>query len=52
MIKLRCKECNYRFTPKKSVMPRICPFCGKEGTLEKVKPMQQIIDEVVDDMES
>ena len=51
MLNLRCKECNYKFSPKKDIIPKTCPFCGREGTLEKVKPMQKIIDEVIDQME-
>jgi len=29
-MKLRCMNCNYKFTPKARV-PTMCPFCGSHA---------------------
>ncbi|MBI2142641.1 hypothetical protein HYU15_04110 [Candidatus Woesearchaeota archaeon] len=44
-MKLHCTNCNYQFTPKTGKMPSRCPYCDKSGTVEKVKQMQEWIDE-------
>jgi rRNA maturation endonuclease Nob1 len=30
VMKLRCMNCNYKFTPKARV-PTMCPFCGSHA---------------------
>lgn len=45
--KYGCASCNYQFTPKKDKTPLLCPFCGKTGTVEKIKLMQEFIDEAI-----
>ncbi len=45
--KLYCTSCNYQFVPKTDKMPDKCPYCDRPGTLEKVKQMQDLIDDVV-----
>ena len=31
MVRFRCEKCNFGFERKES--PRLCPFCGSEGTV-------------------
>ncbi len=44
-MKLTCTSCNYQYTPKNPKIPDRCPYCSKPGTVEKVKEMQEWIDE-------
>ena len=44
-MKLNCTNCNYQYTPKSEKIPARCPYCDKTGTVEKVKEMQEWIDE-------
>ncbi len=44
-MKLHCSNCSYQFTPKTGKAPQRCPYCSKEGCLEKAKEMQDLIDE-------
>jgi hypothetical protein len=43
---LHCEHCNYKFEPKGGIIPKKCPYCDREGTLQKSKSMQDWIDEV------
>ena len=44
----QCRQCKYKFTPKRSgTVSATCPYCSKEGTVEVVKSAQDYIDEVV-----
>ncbi len=47
-MKLHCTNCNYEFTPKSGKIPLKCPYCDKTETIEKVKEMQEWIDELDD----
>jgi len=47
-MKLHCINCNYQYTPKTGKVPSKCPYCSKDGTLEKVKDIQGWIDELAD----
>ncbi len=42
-----CTKCSYTFRPKVTgKVPDRCPYCDKKGVIEKVKSMQEWIDEV------
>ncbi|MBI2141554.1 hypothetical protein HYU16_03970 [Candidatus Woesearchaeota archaeon] len=44
--RLYCTSCNYQFVPKTDKMPTRCPYCDKDGTLEKATQAQDLIDEI------
>jgi len=49
MVSYRCKNCDYRFSPKdktKTDIPKICPYCNRKETLEKEKTANEILNEV------
>ena len=46
MDEMECTNCEYRFTPK-AAAPNACPYCAKRGTLQRVKKMQDWLDEAV-----
>jgi len=46
-ITLYCNSCGYKFAPKTGKFPKACPYCSKEGTLEKAKQMQDYLDETL-----
>lgn len=46
MATLYCTNCGYKFTPKTEAMPENCPYCNKPETLEKLRNMQDYLDEV------
>jgi predicted Zn-ribbon and HTH transcriptional regulator len=48
MIKVQCVDCSYAFTAKESRLPKRCPYCSKEGSVQRIKQMQEWIDEVGD----
>ena len=45
-MRLQCSNCNYKFQPRADKVPHKCPYCDKEGGLEKAKTMQDWIDGV------
>jgi len=47
MVKYECSACGYKFIPKTSRKPRICPYCSKAGTVSPCKGMQDLIDETL-----
>ena len=49
-MKLRCNMCDYQFSPKTGKAPNKCPYCDRIGTLEKVKDMQDLINEVSEEI--
>jgi len=44
MLKLYCKKCNYQFEKEK--VPFRCPYCATEGSVEKKRTAQDILDEI------
>jgi len=47
-MRYRCNNCNYTFELKEGKrLPKKCPYCSKENSLERVKTAQELIDEVV-----
>ena len=48
-IKLRCKFCGYKFMrPSDKALPRICPYCGREGVEQyKEKTAQELLEEAI-----
>ena len=53
MTRYYCTACGYRFETKSDKKPKVCPYCGKEGTLVREGTAQEILDEVskMDDKE-
>ena len=46
-IGYRCRSCNYKF--KRNVTVSVCPYCGRQGTLEaSKKTAQSLIEESMD----
>jgi hypothetical protein len=33
MAKLQCNRCNFKWASKTSNIPKICPYCGKDGCI-------------------
>jgi rubrerythrin len=53
MTKYKCKNCSYTFLLKEGKrLPNKCPYCSKEGALEKLKSAQQLIDEITKEFSS
>ncbi|MBI2134125.1 hypothetical protein HYU11_05600 [Candidatus Woesearchaeota archaeon] len=48
-MKVHCTNCNYQYSPRSGKMPSKCPYCDKQGSIEKIKEMQQWIDEIADE---
>ncbi len=40
----QCEACGYKF--KATRLHKICPYCGKEGTVKPVKDAETILKEV------
>ncbi|MBI2129563.1 hypothetical protein HYU07_04955 [Candidatus Woesearchaeota archaeon] len=49
MVSLYCKKCGYRMDKEK--MPERCPYCGKIGTMARVRSAQDLLNEAVDEGE-
>ncbi len=47
----RCLRCNYPFSVHPSNIPKVCPHCGREGTLTQVQSASSILKEVEDEYE-
>jgi predicted ATP-dependent serine protease len=41
-----CTKCQYRFSRDKEVSK--CPYCGSDGTIERQKSAQEILDSLTD----
>ncbi|MBI5872159.1 hypothetical protein HZB88_03675 [archaeon] len=41
-----CTHCKYRFKRKIGWNEKMCPFCGREGSIEQDVPIDKIIQEV------
>ncbi|MFT4309025.1 MAG: hypothetical protein ACMXYL_00890 [Candidatus Woesearchaeota archaeon] len=46
MIKVQCVDCSYQFRAKPEKLPKRCPYCSKAGSVQRIKQMQEWIDEV------
>lgn len=44
MATIRCKSCNYYYTPKTERIPILCPSCGKENSLVKEERIDLLMD--------
>jgi predicted Zn-ribbon and HTH transcriptional regulator len=44
MVKLQCVKCNFEI--EKEFVPRRCPYCAAEGTLETAVTSQNLLDEM------
>jgi len=42
-MRLVCTNCEYKFNTEK--VPKICPYCGSSGTLEREKTADDFIKE-------
>ncbi|NQV09195.1 hypothetical protein HQ529_05065 [Candidatus Woesearchaeota archaeon] len=42
-MNLVCAKCNYKFEKDKT--PKLCPYCGKEGSMGKTKSAQDFLNE-------
>ncbi len=45
-MKLHCTNCNYQFTPRSGKVPVKCPYCDRQGSVEKIKEVQEWLDEI------
>jgi phage FluMu protein Com len=51
-MRYRCRNCNYLYELKEGKrVPKKCPYCSKDESLEKVKSAQELLDEVGDVMD-
>ncbi len=41
-----CTKCKYRF--QREDKPNKCPYCASEGTIEKQKSAQELLDSLTD----
>lgn len=54
MVRFFCTKCRYRFSPKNPKVltpPKLCPYCGKDGSViteQSVDSMIRSVDEMVD----
>lgn len=48
-LSLRCSSCNYKFS--RSVVPQLCPFCGKRTVQEDTDTSAEALLREVDEME-
>ncbi len=46
MFKVKCSSCGFEFEVKSGKIPKKCPYCDKEGTLERKKSAQELLEEV------
>jgi rubrerythrin len=44
-MKYECSKCSY--VMDKADAPKRCPYCGEEGTMQKAKSAQDILDEAL-----
>ncbi len=54
MVKFYCEKCKYRFAPKnqaKLQAPKLCPYCGRAGTVRSEEPINSMIRNVDDMLE-
>jgi hypothetical protein len=53
MVKYFCEKCRYRFIPKnpKKGIPKVCPYCGRAGTVceeESADSLVKNVDDMID----
>lgn len=48
-IRFKCAKCKYSFLITPGNIPRLCPYCGKDGTVVKDVNAASILKEVEDD---
>ena len=42
--KLQCTDCRYKFAPKGNEgIPEVCPYCGKQGSVDKVESAEDLL---------
>ncbi|MFH1823192.1 MAG: hypothetical protein ABH817_00540 [archaeon] len=52
MVELQCSKCSYQFDWSKvdkngqTKMPKLCPYCGGEGTVKRVPSANDILNQV------
>ena len=44
----KCTACNYKFESTTYKIDKVCPFCSRKGTVEKVKTASEILREIDD----
>lgn len=44
----KCTACNYKFESKAYKLNKMCPFCSRKGTVERVKLASEILKEIED----
>ncbi|HOI18376.1 MAG TPA: hypothetical protein PLX15_00750 [Candidatus Woesearchaeota archaeon] len=49
-MKIFCTFCGYHFENRKEEVPKICPYCGRNDTLEQEKSVQKFLDESSEDI--
>jgi len=48
-LALRCTSCRYKFS--RSIVPNLCPFCGKDAITEDTSSTAEDLLREVDEME-
>jgi predicted Zn-ribbon and HTH transcriptional regulator len=49
LLSLECTRCKYKFSNK--AIPTKCPYCSKEGCIQKAQTAQDLIDEALSEAE-
>lgn len=44
-LKFVCEGCNYKFQKNRTWNARICPFCGKKGTVHEERSVADLLDD-------
>ncbi|MDI6737726.1 MAG: hypothetical protein QME12_04400 [Nanoarchaeota archaeon] len=44
-LRFVCEACNYKFQRQKTWRERICPFCGKHGTVHEERSVADLLDD-------
>ncbi len=44
MVRFNCKRCRYNFELHVDRIPKFCPYCGTENSVEKEKSAEEILD--------
>jgi primosomal protein N' len=49
-MELECRACGYKFM--KDAVPKICPYCSKQGKVGLAKTAQDLLDETFGEIDA